>query len=990
MPTRSVPETTSARETTATAQTPPAAEPAELRPGVTAPAPTEAEPLYRRRDAARPPARETAAAAPVEQPERPAARAVEHEEPVRGAGAVWGASIPDLPAEDLESEIDPMTPGHGIPAVDGPADTASRTPAAPRRPDAGEFYPSPPRTSAPGTSEPAADADLGTAPTTGPGGQATGGRTPGDQGTGGDRSVPHLRAAPTHGGTDRDAAAARVTAARRAAEAARAAATRRPPASMRPPAASSGWSAGVGTDARRGDGAEARREAGADRVEAAARAAQVARREADERAAALDGARDGATRPGDGRSGTAPDTGGQPTPPTIAAAQDGVAPGSDRPGREAARRGPDAPADATARPGRTATPSSAAVRAAAAWATDAPTRSADGGGTRPGPAAAAASQGAPTPPNGSTIRTDAAGARPSSTATPPRGGARVPDAGPTPDGAPNGAPTPPPATRDVAGAAAPDAAVAAAGTGAPTTPARGSAPARGPATPARGTGSVPPPRENTPVTPSRGGPPVRDDMPDGPARRHLLTPPRGGAVARSATEAGVPAPQGPDPQAPARPAVDPEAVPPAPDRPAPGRSGADRAAAYGPAADPRPADPRTPDRAAAEHPAPAPRTSGPGPDGAATEPPGRDGQGAADQPGGSRVEQSWPPPPPPPSWPRPPKQAPRRPAGWTDPAAVAAQEAQRARIGQVDVGGSADLTSARLLRPSKRPPQSGWRRAVYVLSGKLINPGESPTDIRRRELTVRVNQPLLGCYKIAMLSLKGGVGKTTVTATLGATFASLRGDRVVAVDANPDRGTLSQKIPLETTATVRHLLRDAQRVRRYTDVRAYTSQGPSRLEVLASEQDPAVSEAFSEDDYRRTVNLLEHFYNIVLTDCGTGLMHSAMYGVLGMADQLIIVSSGSIDGARSASATMDWLDAHGHTDLVSNAVAVINCVHRSSGGVDLDRVAEHFALRCRAVVRIPFDGHLEEGAEIDLDRLEPHTRMALLELAASVADGFPS
>ena len=167
-----------------------------------------------------------------------------------------------------------------------------------------------------------------------------------------------------------------------------------------------------------------------------------------------------------------------------------------------------------------------------------------------------------------------------------------------------------------------------------------------------------------------------------------------------------------------------------------------------------------------------------------------------------------------------------------------------------------------------------------------------------------------------MLSLKGGVGKTTMTATLGATFASLRGDRVVAVDANPDRGTLSQKIPLETSATVRHLLRDAQRVRRYTDVRAYTSQGASRLEVLASEQDPAVSEAFSEDDYRRTVNLLEHFYNIVLTDCGTGLMHSAMYGVLGVADQIVVVSSGSIDGARSASATMDWLDAHGHGDLV--------------------------------------------------------------------------
>ena len=330
---------------------------------------------------------------------------------------------------------------------------------------------------------------------------------------------------------------------------------------------------------------------------------------------------------------------------------------------------------------------------------------------------------------------------------------------------------------------------------------------------------------------------------------------------------------------------------------------------------------------------------------------------------------------------------PARSAGrWTDPGAVAAQEAQRARSSADGLG--AELSSARLLRPAKRPPRTGWRRALYLLSGRLVNLGESPAELYRRQLRVRVNQPLHGCYKIAMLSLKGGVGKTTVTATLGATFSTLRGDRVVAVDANPDRGTLSQKIPLETSATVRHLLHDAGRLRRYTDVRRYTSQGPSRLEVLASEQDPAVSEAFSEDDYRRTVNLLEHFYNIVLTDCGTGLMHSAMYGVLGVADQLIIVSSGSIDGARSASATMDWLDAHGHGELVHNSVAVINCVHRSAGGVDLDRVAAHFAARCRAVVQIPFDAHLEEGAEVELDRLEPETRLALLELAAAVADAF--
>lgn len=300
-----------------------------------------------------------------------------------------------------------------------------------------------------------------------------------------------------------------------------------------------------------------------------------------------------------------------------------------------------------------------------------------------------------------------------------------------------------------------------------------------------------------------------------------------------------------------------------------------------------------------------------------------------------------------------------------------------------------DLSTSSLLREVKPPPSSGWRRLLYLASGKLINVGESAKDIHHKNLVAQANQPLAGCYRIAVVSLKGGVGKTTITATLGSTLASLRGDRVVAVDANPDRGTLSQKVPLETQATVRHLLRDAGRIQSYSDIRGYTSQGPSRLEVLASETDPAVSEAFSADDYARTLAVLERFYSLVLTDCGTGLMHSAMAAVLAKADTLVVVSSGSVDGARSASATLDWLDAHGHQELVRNSIAVINAVRPRSAKVDIQKVVDHFSRRCRAVRLVPFDPHLEEGAEIDLTRLRRDTREALVELAAVVADGFP-
>jgi len=300
----------------------------------------------------------------------------------------------------------------------------------------------------------------------------------------------------------------------------------------------------------------------------------------------------------------------------------------------------------------------------------------------------------------------------------------------------------------------------------------------------------------------------------------------------------------------------------------------------------------------------------------------------------------------------------------------------------------ADLTTSVLLRPPVRVPTRGWRRAVHVLSGGSVNPGESPAEGAHRELVARVNVPIRGAYKIALLSLKGGVGKTTVTACVGATLASLRGDRVVAVDANPDRGTLGQRVATETSATVRDLLADTS-IDRYSDVRWYTSQAVSRLEVVASDTDPAVSEAFSEADYRQAMTVLERFYNIVLTDCGTGLLHSAMTGVLDEADSLVLVSSPAIDGARSAAATLDWLDAHGYRELTQRTVVVINAVPARTRHLNMTALLEHFTARCRAVQVLPYDQHLEEGAAIDLDRLALSTRRAFEQLAATVAEDFP-
>jgi MinD-like ATPase involved in chromosome partitioning or flagellar assembly len=325
----------------------------------------------------------------------------------------------------------------------------------------------------------------------------------------------------------------------------------------------------------------------------------------------------------------------------------------------------------------------------------------------------------------------------------------------------------------------------------------------------------------------------------------------------------------------------------------------------------------------------------------------------------------------------------------------AAREAQRAagasRPRTVTITAEPPDGPAPLLLPSRRrAPAPGWRRKVYRASGGVVRVPVSSAEIRRRELIGRARTSVAaGHHRVAVLSMKGGVGKTTTVVGLGSTLASVRGDRVIALDANSDRGTLSDKLTSQTAATIRDLLDDKAQIRRYADVRGFTSQASSRLEVLASAQDPGVCVPFSDADYVEACALLERYYSVCVTDCGTGLMHSAMAGVLRLADQIVLATTASVDGATSASACMDWLTAHGYHDLVRNGIVVITAVRRHGrSAVDLDVLEEHFGARCRGVVRVPYDQYLAQGAEMELDQLRKGTADAFLELAAVVGDGF--
>jgi MinD-like ATPase involved in chromosome partitioning or flagellar assembly len=301
---------------------------------------------------------------------------------------------------------------------------------------------------------------------------------------------------------------------------------------------------------------------------------------------------------------------------------------------------------------------------------------------------------------------------------------------------------------------------------------------------------------------------------------------------------------------------------------------------------------------------------------------------------------------------------------------------------------AAMLTADRLLDASAKfraAPESGWRRLVFFVSLKLINLGDSPKVKARKAMDARIGAALEGGTKfIPVLTRKGGVGKTTISTLLGMALAQVREDRVIAIDANPDRGTLAERVSKSTRFTVRDVVNRAASIDGFAEFSNMVSRDETRLDVLASDADPMLSEAFNEGDYNVVADMAARYYSVVITDCGTGIVHSVMRPTLQRANTLVIVSGGSVDEARLASETLTWLEANGFGELVRNSVVALNTATQATLLVKLDEIEQHFRTRVRSVVRIPYDPALAAGSVIKFNELNKQTREAARELASEV------
>ncbi|MET9489871.1 MinD/ParA family protein [Nocardia sp. NPDC006630] len=323
---------------------------------------------------------------------------------------------------------------------------------------------------------------------------------------------------------------------------------------------------------------------------------------------------------------------------------------------------------------------------------------------------------------------------------------------------------------------------------------------------------------------------------------------------------------------------------------------------------------------------------------------------------------------------------------WS-PGQVGRQESEQVQVLPIALTSSDLLAELAASRQAQLRSTAGMRGALNKVGFSL---GLSPVEQRTEERRTRIRRQLTSTYQIAVINVKGGVGRTTTVAALGSTFADLRPDRVVAIDANPDFGDLPSRTGRHPYGLSLRDLAQATNVEAFSAVQSYTSINNADLAVIASPWTSAATEALSGQEYLKAVEVLRLHYNLLLIDCGTGVLDSSTGTVLQTSDAVVVVTPATVRGVTGAVATLEWMNTHGLHRLVAKTMVAIVYQHPAKPDVELGRIEELFEAAHRPTCVLPYDPHLAEGGEIDLRLLAKETALAFEELAAGLADAFPA
>lgn len=246
----------------------------------------------------------------------------------------------------------------------------------------------------------------------------------------------------------------------------------------------------------------------------------------------------------------------------------------------------------------------------------------------------------------------------------------------------------------------------------------------------------------------------------------------------------------------------------------------------------------------------------------------------------------------------------------------------------------------------------------------------------------QIRYPLHGAT-VGVFSRKGGVGKSTVTAYLALTFATIRDGHTIAIDGDHEDGSLGWLLAPEAPSTLEQLAAVQPAPFAPQEFARYISRTMVGLDVILN--DPAHETSVDPAGLGGAIKNLSRNYDISVFDTGSATLHSAGRTLLNRSRVHLVVTGPSVDSVRAAERTLTWLtDREDARPTPVPVVVVINGIPSHLKTSQIEHIEEVFAGRCAAVVRIPWDEHLAEGTtSASIEQLSKPAQIAYQHLAAT-------
>ncbi|MEN2420911.1 MinD/ParA family protein [Streptomyces rimosus] len=297
--------------------------------------------------------------------------------------------------------------------------------------------------------------------------------------------------------------------------------------------------------------------------------------------------------------------------------------------------------------------------------------------------------------------------------------------------------------------------------------------------------------------------------------------------------------------------------------------------------------------------------------------------------------------------------------------------------------GSRPVMDEGLAGAVRRKPQHGESfaaRTARTLRRTLSSSAAREVDAVTRIAGV-LQRPVTTGRQIAVTSIRGGSGKSTVCALLGTTFAHYRQDPVLVLEADPALGSLPLRLGARThrwtTGDIADIVKPDMSL---LDVTGYLVQLPDNAWLLPASRGQ-VGAMLDSRAYERAVVALRRYFGVMVIDCET-LPAEVGRVALAAAHSRVLTTPATPEGITSTYAVLRWMQGLPR-HVIAGTVVVLTAL-MSRPGIDLDEATGRLTSTGASVRVLPYDRHLAAGGRIRPELLAHPTRQAAARIAADV------